>query len=191
MQNRFIKIFITAVAVAVIVVRVYKPELTLDVTTLALVALAILPWLSAVVKSFEVFGIKFEFQNAEHKPDSTADRHPTTPSYTPDSYLVRLMKLTPVETVVTFILTNAMVTLTGSAAMIWANSLALVAVTPFFLWRISGVTTSGQLVASTIVLVGWIFALGGPFAMLEWYTPLLGALVLALITLMVPIFRAR
>jgi len=33
----------------------------------------------------------------------------------------------------------------------------------------------------------WLFALGGPFALLDWYEPAFGAIVLPLYTLIVPI----
>ena len=68
MQNRSIQLFITLVAVAVIGIRVYKPDLTLDATTLTLLALAVLPWLSPLVKSFEGLGFKVVFQDPERTP---------------------------------------------------------------------------------------------------------------------------
>ena len=72
--------------------------------------------------------------------------------------------------------------------MVWANFLALVALTPIFQWRVGGVISTAHLVASTVVFIAWVFALGGPFTMLEWYTPLFGALMLAIVTLMAPLF---
>src|SRR5438128_472345 len=160
MRNRSIKLFITIVAAVVISLRVYKPEITIDATTLTLLVLGVLPWLSPVIKSFEGLGIKVEFQNAESTLAKeqmrargaealTVDRRSAAPGLTADSYFDRLVKLTPVEIVVAFIVTNAMVTLTGSIAIVWTNFLALVALTPLFLWHVAGVMKAGQLIAST------------------------------------------
>ncbi len=200
MRNSLIKPFITIVAVAVIGVRAFRPDITVSATTVMLVALAVLPWLSSVIKSFEVFGMKFEFQNRERTPARKpipkesgevpiVDRGSAAASAAADPYFDRLIKVTPVELVVAFILTNAMVTSTGSTVIVWANFLALAALTPFFLWRVAGVTRAGQLIASTVVFIAWGFALGGPFASLEWWTPLVGALVLAIVTLMIPLLK--
>jgi hypothetical protein len=198
MRNKSINLFITVVAVIVIGIRVYRPEITVDSTTLTLLALAVIPWLSPLLKSFEAFGLRVEFRDIEPTPAREhiregsreaiiADHDSELPSPI-DFYLDRMWKLTPAEVVVAFILTNAMVTLTGSTAMVWASFLALVALTPLYLRFVGGVTGKGQLIASTTVFIAWVFALGGPFTSLDWYTPLLGALVLAIVTLIVPAF---
>jgi len=44
-----------------------------------------------------------------------------------------------------------------------------------------------QLFISTLSVPVWLFALGGPFALLDWYEPAFGAIVLPLYTLIVPI----
>jgi len=192
-QKELIKLFITVVAAAVIGIRFLKPDITVDATTVTLLAMAVLPWLSPVVKSFEGLGFKVEFQDAppETQPGRTARQPPTVqaveaPALTADSYFERLIKLTPIEIVLTFIVTNAMVSLTGSTAVAWINFLALVALTPVFLSRVAGVTSASQLIASTVCFIAWAVALGGPFASLEWWSPLLGACVLAVVSLVAP-----
>jgi len=40
---------------------------------------------------------------------------------------------------------------------------------------------------STLSLVVWMFAIGGPFTTLDWYHPSLGAVTLPIYTLLVPI----
>jgi hypothetical protein len=69
----------------------------------------------------------------------------------------------------------------------WIIAAALTLITPLWLWRVTGVRRASQLLISTISVPVWLFALGGPFALLDWYRPALGAIVLPLYTLMLPI----
>lgn len=40
----------------------------------------------------------------------------------------------------------------------------------------------GQVLISTIAFVVWVFAIGGPFASLDWYKPVYGGIALILVT---------
>lgn len=199
MQNKGIKLFITIVASAVIAIRYFQPEITLDNTTIMLVALALLPWLSQLVKSFEGFGLKVEFQDAKRALAKNGSREgvhesPVVPSTTvgvrvaPDDFFVRLLKLTPIEMVIIFIVTNPIVQLTGSAAIQWAYFILLAAITPLYYWRLYNAFKLSHLIVTTIWFVVWIFAIGGPFTMLEWYTPLIGAMALLVTAVISPLF---
>jgi hypothetical protein len=42
-------------------------------------------------------------------------------------------------------------------------------------------------VAGTVAFASWVFALGGPFAYLDWYQPVYGTLVLTFTTLLIPL----
>ncbi len=70
-------------------------------------------------------------------------------------------------------------------------SLLLVAITPAYLRWAMGVRSRAQLAISTVSLVVWIYALGqGPFRFMRppWYEPWYGSVLLALWTLVPPMF---
>ncbi len=61
-----IKIFISVIALAAIVVHAVFPGFKIDIITLGLLVLALLPWLSTVIESFELpGGWKLKFQALE------------------------------------------------------------------------------------------------------------------------------
>lgn len=73
--------------------------------------------------------------------------------------------------------------------------LALLALTPLYIWRAT--TEAGkpaakaQIIVSTISFAVWVFALGGPFASLGWYIPAYGALLLPIYTIAVPAIAGK
>jgi len=69
----------------------------------------------------------------------------------------------------------------------WGIAGALTLLTPLWLYRVMGVKRFSQLFISMLSVPVWLFALGGPFNLLDWYEPALGAVVLPLYTLIVPI----
>jgi hypothetical protein len=71
--------------------------------------------------------------------------------------------------------------------LLWVVFAALTILTPLWLWRVMRVQRASQIILSTISLPVWLFALGGPFKLLDWYQPAFGAIVLPLYTLIVPI----
>jgi hypothetical protein len=193
-ERKTLKVFISLLAIAVIAIRIYRPAVKIDSTMGALALLAVLPWLSPVVKKFEAFGIEVEFHApaappaAERREDMQASP-PTvqaTPDVMADSYLAGLFKLTPIESIATYVVMIGVISAADSPTLLWLSFLALLTLTPILLWR-QGVTRASQLVIMTITFVVWAFAIGGPFAYLEWYRPVLGSLALALVTLMAPI----
>ena len=64
----------------------------------------------------------------------------------------------------------------------------LLVVTPFFLWRVHQVKRITQLIFTSLSFVAWLYTMGGPFR--EWgiYEPWIGAVLLVLWTLVVPLF---
>jgi len=70
---------------------------------------------------------------------------------------------------------------------LWILAGVLTLLTPFWLWRVMRVKSFGHLLLSTLSLPVWMFAIGGPFAALSWYNSSLGAVVLPVYTLLVPI----
>ena len=70
-------------------------------------------------------------------------------------------------------------------------AIALLALTPLWLWRVMGVKSPVQLALSTLSFALWLFAMGGPFTYMDWYEPALGAIALPLFTLLMPIVNGQ
>jgi len=114
-----------------------------------------------------------------------------------DSYMSRLLKHIPSEIVMAYIAIDGVLRTTYNpniwaeremlSMVLWIVCAALTIITPFWLWRVMGVRRLPQLLVSTLSVPVWLFALGGPFALLDWYQPAFGAIVLPLYTLIVPI----
>lgn len=204
MKNNFLKIIISLTAIVVIVIRILAPNLGIDNTMLILVAMVLVPWIpSIVIKGFEFGGFKVEV--SEGQPAAIAHTETIQPASSEpvrskvvsqsygDSYGTRLLKYTPLELIIAFLLTNNMVMSKSAAlpygvrSLAWANFGALLFVTPVYLWRIAGVNRPGQLLISSLSFAVWVFALGGPFSTLGWYQPVYGAMVLAVFTFVVPL----
>jgi hypothetical protein len=114
-----------------------------------------------------------------------------------DNYMSRVLKYIPSEIVMAYISIDGVLR-TCYNPNVWADrqvlwklswiiAAALTLITPLWLWRVTRVRRAPQLLISTISVPVWLFALGGPFALLDWYRPALGAIVLPLYTLMLPI----
>jgi len=71
--------------------------------------------------------------------------------------------------------------------LLWIVTAVLTVLTPFWLYRVMRVKRPKQLFISTLSVPVWLFALGGPFALQDWYQPAFGALILPLYTLILPI----
>ena len=71
--------------------------------------------------------------------------------------------------------------------LLWITLGALTVLTPFWLYRVMRVKRPSQLFIATLSVPVWLFALGGPFELLNWYEPAFGAIVLPLYTLVIPI----
>jgi hypothetical protein len=106
-----------------------------------------------------------------------------------NSFFQVLLKLIPSEVIAIFVfLQGVMPSLLVPHLVV---ALLLIAITPFYLARAAGVASRPQLIVSTISLAVWIYAMGmGPlrFVPRPWYEPWHGAVVLALWTLVPPMF---
>jgi hypothetical protein len=205
MGKLFSRMLITGVALAVILIRTFRPDIKVDSTLLVLLGVAISPWLSKVVKGVEVpGGLKLEYRDEEDRPivasadpasrqqsarpEAVAQKYPT--GVVADSYIERLVKLTPVEPIALFLILSSMVlsTPTRVAAIVeWFIFGFLLLMTPLFFRKV-GVGWP-QAVAMMLVFCAWIFAIGGPFTMLHWYQPWYGGLVLALFMSVLPLLE--
>jgi hypothetical protein len=114
-----------------------------------------------------------------------------------DSYMSRVLKYIPSEIVVAYISMDGILRTCYNPnlwadrqillKLLWISSAILTVLTPLWLWRVMRVRRLSQLFISTISVPVWLFALGGPFSLLDWYRPALGAIVLPLYTLILPI----
>jgi hypothetical protein len=114
-----------------------------------------------------------------------------------DSYMSRVLKYIPSEIVVAYISIDGILRTCYDPnlwadrqillKLLWIISAILTVLTPLWLWRVMRVRRLSQLFISTISVPVWLFALGGPFALLDWYRPALGAIALPLYTLILPI----
>jgi hypothetical protein len=190
MNNTLLKLTITLVALAMLGVRLFKPDLRVDSAALTILVIAAVPWLSSLVKGIELFGIKIELQEAsksQQEGSQPRQQQPARPAFiATDDYFSRALKYTPLEPLVGFIVTSAMV----SPSLQWAAFFCLVLLTfaysQFFL-KVSFV----HAVISTLGFCVWVFAIGGPFLTLAWYQRLYGGLALVLFTFVVPLFVYR
>jgi hypothetical protein len=114
-----------------------------------------------------------------------------------DTYLSRVLKYIPSEIVMAYISIDGMLRTCYNPnlwadrqmlfKLLWIVSAILTVLTPLWLWRVMRVRRFSQLFISTISVPVWLFALGGPFSLLDWYRPALGAITLPLYTLILPI----
>ncbi|MDY6878434.1 MAG: hypothetical protein SWK90_19825 [Chloroflexota bacterium] len=114
-----------------------------------------------------------------------------------DDYLSRVLKHIPSEIVMAYISIEGVLRSSYDPnvrserqillRLLWITAAFLIVLTPLWLWQVMRVRRFSQLIISTLSVVLWLFALGGPFELLDWYQPAFGAVVLPLYTLIVPI----
>jgi hypothetical protein len=109
-----------------------------------------------------------------------------------NSFLQVLLKLIPSEVIAIFVFVQGVIPRQLLPHLV--VTLLLVALTPFYLSWAAGVRSRAQLVISTLSLLVWIHAMGiGPlrFVPAPWYEPWHGAVMLAVWTLVPPMFLSR
>ena len=108
------------------------------------------------------------------------------------SFLEVLLKLIPSEVIAVHVFIQGVM-----PRVFWPTLvvfLLLVGITPLYLYWAMGVRSRPQLTVSTLSLVVWIYALGqGPFRFMRapWWEPWYGSVLLALWTLVPPMFLTR
>ena len=114
---------------------------------------------------------------------------------TRDEYFDRLFKFIPSELVAGYIFVLGVVNQLTDAGEIrifqWLLFIVFCILTPLYLWRVQKVLKVQQHIISLLSFVVWVFALGGPFALSEWYNPVYGAILLPVFTLVVAIIEAE
>jgi hypothetical protein len=108
-----------------------------------------------------------------------------------DSYVDRLLKYIPAESVALYLTLQGIILsgVGGQALTLWLWIIFVIGLcgTPLYLWRVLKVGKIVQLVVSTAAFGVWVFALGGAFASLSWYQPFIGSLVLVVFTFFAPL----
>jgi hypothetical protein len=124
-------------------------------------------------------------------PVSSSEALPDPPPMGVDDYTNRLLKYIPAESVALYLTLQGIV-LSGMGnrspyTWLWLIfGIGLIG-TPIYLWRVTKVSKSMQLVVSTLAFGVWVFALGGAFQSLSWYEPFIGSLTLVAFTFFAPL----
>jgi hypothetical protein len=118
-----------------------------------------------------------------------------------ENYLTQVLKHIPSEIVMAYVTIDGVLQSSYDASvsqerqillmLLWFIFGMLTLLTPLWLHRVMRVKRKRQLYLSTISVPVWLFALGGPFALYDWYRPALGAIILPLYTLIVPCVTRR
>jgi hypothetical protein len=108
----------------------------------------------------------------------------------PDEYLSKVIKLIPAEVVSLYVALAGIIGAAGQNVNIpllfWIVFIVCLVGTPLYLMRITKVSNLLQIGITTVAFAVWVFALGGPFALLSWYQPIYGALLLPIFTFFIP-----
>jgi hypothetical protein len=127
----------------------------------------------------------------------TATKLPAGTTYpvSHDGYFDRLFKYIPAELVAGYIFVLGVMKQLTDAGEIkilqWLLYLIFCILTPLYLWRVQKVCKLQQHIISLLSFTVWVFALGGPFALFEWYNPVYGSIILPVFTLLVAIWEAE
>jgi hypothetical protein len=112
---------------------------------------------------------------------------PAQQQETPDRYRDKLFKYIPAEAVTLYLGLSTVVAATQNAPhfLYWVIFAAGLIGTPVYLRFAQNVTKRVQLIVSTLSFAVWVFALGGPFADIDGYKPVYGAVLLPIFTFFV------
>jgi hypothetical protein len=103
------------------------------------------------------------------------------------TYQDKVVKLIPTEIVGAYMVLAGIIPANSTKVWTLVISIALLVLTPVYLWRMSGVTNKVQLMVTTISFAVWIYSLGGPFAAWGLYQPFISSILLILWTLTIPV----
>jgi hypothetical protein len=115
-----------------------------------------------------------------------------------DTYFDRVIKYIPADIVGAWIAVTGLVSSAGNVpkgTILWVAFVCGIALT--CLWTLRQTSEPKkraaitQTIISTVAFMVWVFALGGPFATLAFYSPLYGSLLLILYTLVVALVIPR
>jgi hypothetical protein len=110
-----------------------------------------------------------------------------------ESYLSRLVKYIPSEVIALYLTLDSILRSSDPTDPIyqrlyWGIFVFGLVATPLYQYRIQKLENWFQLLISTIAFAVWVIAIGGPFVNLDWYKPLYGAILLPIVTFLIPLF---
>ena len=112
-----------------------------------------------------------------------------------DDYKTKVIKYIPAEIVTAYVTLEGILKASPNAtnAVYWFVFLVLLALTPLYIWKVTSQPNKkpawDQIIVSFFSFIVWVMALGGPFATLSWYSPLIPALLLPIYTLIIPMVK--
>ncbi|MGG6242140.1 hypothetical protein ACQ4N7_26275 [Nodosilinea sp. AN01ver1] len=109
-----------------------------------------------------------------------------------DTYFDKVVKYIPADIVSAWVAVSGLVggrTDIPVESILWIAFILGLVITAVWMWKQTSVPRKKpaitQISISTVAFAIWVFALGGPFANLDFYQPVYGSLVLILYTLLV------
>jgi hypothetical protein len=109
---------------------------------------------------------------------------------TDDPYTSTVIKFIPTEIVAGYLAIQGFITGLSEPALYWvilSVSAALLVLCPLYLAIIQKVKTATQLIVTAISFVVWLYTLGGPFTYWGIHDPRIGAAILVIWTLILPL----
>jgi hypothetical protein len=106
-------------------------------------------------------------------------------------YLTKLLKLIPSEIIATYLFVQGIIPESDYKIELTIVSAILLIATPFYLRKFQNVNTIRQIIISTISFIVWLFTFGHTFQAWISYPEYYGSVVLALWTLLAPLFMKR
>jgi len=107
-----------------------------------------------------------------------------------NDYRTKLLKLIPAESVAAYLSIDNIIPEGGDRGwLLTGASLVLLAILPFYLRVVLKVVSSGQIAATMVTYVVWVYSLGGPFNEWDYFNKPLAAVVLILWTTILPLFK--
>lgn len=108
-----------------------------------------------------------------------------------DKFLAKLAKYIPAEMTALFLFCSGIIeSMSLSDIVYWGIFLFVVVFSPIYLFLAAAIENKKpdlpQMIISPIAAIVWVFALGGPFALFDWYNQGYGSIILALVTVVVP-----
>jgi hypothetical protein len=116
------------------------------------------------------------------------------PAFTPpakatayDTYYSRLVKLIPSEVIAFYLALDGIASaMKDKETMLWVVfSISLIGAW-LYLGKLANVRQFTQKLLTVIAFAIWVYVFGGPFALLSWYDPAYGKLLLVVYTFFVP-----
>lgn len=119
--------------------------------------------------------------------------NPASPADAPSDFKDRLVKLIPSEIVTAYITLQGMITANGNNQVLFIGIaiMSLLALTPFYLSKISKVNKVGQIIFTTLAFLVWVMASGGFHILFPssqvFENDFLGSMILLIYTLFIPL----